>query len=411
MGAIDYLYPYKYLMPNKANDELKKLIQQSITCTSRKEFEIILAKTASLFEDTHAFGFYKELHYQKEIYHKTYYAPFDYHVFEDHILVTNLIIPDVCKEAGIASGDRIMAINGISVQEMIQEKSTLLSTSNRNKLLYYLSDYLHNLIWTDDLQIKSLQIQKYPDSKETTINLRLIDPTNQEHARQINQYYQQRINSEAEHKLEREDIAYFRTDQTLSLIDNVEDDQIDVTMNNIFEEAASKKAIVFDMRAYPDWGGFAFTYVYSCFSPNENWFGKYYRQNLNDFGTYVYKSAPIEYFPDVPDKTTHKYKGKVFIIVNPATQSMSEWNTMNFQHVFPQAITIGEQTAGADGDMKYLTLPGGYSFGFTANAVFYPDNELTQKVGVKIDELIHYTDADILNQRDIPFEIILKTME
>ncbi|PTB97232.1 hypothetical protein C9994_03705 [Marivirga lumbricoides] len=413
IGTIDYLYPYKYLMPENANDELKKLIQQSITCESRKEFETILAKTAALFEDTHAFGFYKELHYQKEIYHKNYYAPFDYHVFEDHILVTNLITPDVCKEAGIAVGDRIMSINDISVKDMIREKSTLLSTSNKNKLLYYLSDYINNLIWTDDLQTKSLQIQKYPDRNEKTIKLALIDPTNKEQALQINEYYQQKLNNKAARKLEHDDIAYFRTDQTFSLIDDVDDDQIDATLNKIFEEAASKKAIVFDMRAYPDWGGFAFNYVYNYFSPKENWFGKYYRQNLNNIGTYayVYKSATIEYFPDIPNKTTHNYNGKVFIIVDPATQSMSEWNTMNFQHVFPQAITIGEQTAGADGDMKYLTLPGGYSFGFTANAVFYPDNTLTQKVGVKIDEIIHYTDTDILNQKDIPFEIILKAIE
>lgn len=411
IGAIDYLYPYTYLMAKNAPDELKKLVRQAITCNSGKEFEIILAKTAALLEDTHAFSFYKQLHYQKEIYHQTYYAPFDYQVFEDHILVTNRIIPDVCEEAGIDRGDRITAINGISVQEMIREKSTLLSTSNRSKLLYYLSDYLKNLIWTDDLQIKKLQIQKYPDGKETTIDLSLLDLTNQEQVGQINRYYQQRFKIETEHRLEHEDIAYFKTDRTFDFIADVEDDQIDAIMNHLFEEAASKKAIVFDMRGYPDWGGFAFTYVYRYFAPKENWFGKYYEQNLNDLGTYVYRSEPIVYFPDIPDKTTHKYEGKVFILVNQATQSMSEWNTINFQHVFPQAITIGEQTAGADGDMKYLTLPGGYSFGFTANAVFYPDNQLTQKVGVKIDEIIHYTDADILNQRDIPFEMILKAMK
>jgi C-terminal processing protease CtpA/Prc len=411
IGAIDYLYPYKYLMNDNASSLMKELVRQSINCSSRKEFEIILAKATALLEDTHAFSFYQELHFQKEIFHTGYYSPFDYQVFEDHILVTHLILPEVCEQANIAVGDRIMVINDVTVKEMIQEKATLLSASNANVLLYKLSNYLNNLIWTDDLQTKQLQIWKDQEAHEITTQLTLIGSKNQEQAIQINTYLNQKQSVNEAYKLEHEDIAYFRTDQSMSFIEHVEEDKMTVVMDSVFDKAFTKKAIVFDMRAYPDNGGFAYTFVYNYFAPKENWFGKYYSQNQNDIGTFVYKSTSNEYFPNLENKTTHSYKGKVFIIVNAATQSMSEWNTMNFQHVFPQAITIGEQTAGADGDMKYLQLPGGYVFGFTANAVFYPDNTLTQKVGVQIDKVIQYTDTDIITKRDIPFEMIIDEVE
>jgi C-terminal processing protease CtpA/Prc len=414
IGAIDYLYPYKYLMPNKTNERLKELVQQSITCASRKEFEIVLAKAVALLEDTHAFSFYKELHYRKEIFHTNYFSPFDYQVREDHILVTHLIFPEICKQANIAVGDRIMTINGTTVAEMITNKKSLLSASNTNVLLYKLSNYLDNLIWTDDLQTKQMQIQKYPDLKEMTTQIELISVENQSQIAQISAYLTEEMKAKNAYTLEHENVAYFRIDQTMSFLEDVTDDQLIATMDSVFEKASAKKAIVFDMRAYPDNGGFAFTFVYNYFAPKENWYSKYYKQNFNDFGTYVFVSErdlTTEYFPEIPNKTTHTYNGKVFIIVNAATQSMSEWNTMNFQHVFPQAVTIGEQTAGADGDMKRLPLPGGYIFGFTGNVILYPDNTLTQKVGIQIDEVINYTDTDIIEQRDIPFERILNAVK
>lgn len=49
------------------------------------------------------------------------------------------------------------------------------------------------------------------------------------------------------------------------------------------------------------------------------------------------------------------------MIVNPETLSMSEWNTMNLQNIFPQSKTIGQRTAGADGDIRTLKLPAGYN--------------------------------------------------
>lgn len=411
IGAIDYLYPHKYLMNERSDEILNNLIQEAINCKSRIAFEIILAKAASTLEDTHTFKFYNELKFKREIFHTAFYAPFDFQVFKNYILITDILIPEFCEKANITIGDRITEINDKTISEMIDEKKKLLSISNQEGLLHRLSDYQTNLIWTDDFQTKKMVIQKRNNHNILNTEIELISTTDKQNLDKIVFHLKAKMQAERQHQLSNPNIAYFRIDQTFSFIENVEDDKVDEAMINLLDSASSKKAIIFDMRGYPDWGGFVYTYIYNYFSPEENYFGKYYQQNLNNIGSYIYRGSSQTYFPNIENKKTKKYEGKVFIIVNQETLSASEWNTMNLQHIFPQAITIGQKTAGADGDLKKIILPGNYTFEFTGNGIFYPNNLQTQKVGVKIDKMITYSDEEIITKKDIPFETILNLIE
>lgn len=64
------------------------------------------------------------------------------------------------------------------------------------------------------------------------------------------------------------------------------------------------------------------------------------------------------------------YTGKIVILTDENTQSMGEWFTMMLRQLNRNTTVIGNQTAGADGDMKHLNLPGGYEFLFTGNGIF-----------------------------------------
>lgn len=80
------------------------------------------------------------------------------------------------------------------------------------------------------------------------------------------------------------------------------------------------------------------------------------------------------------------FKGQIVLLVDACTQSMAEYFTMFLQTV-PGVVTIGSQTAGADGDVTRIQLP--YSaFNFTGLGVFYPDGVNAQRNGVKIDILV-----------------------
>lgn len=84
-----------------------------------------------------------------------------------------------------------------------------------------------------------------------------------------------------------------------------------------------------------------------------------------------------------PDKL---YKGKVVLLVNAHSQSMSEYFTM-FLQTIPGSVTIGSQTAGADGDVTRIQLPYA-SFNITGAGICYPDRTNAQRNGVKIDKVV-----------------------
>jgi C-terminal processing protease CtpA/Prc len=408
-GTVDYLFPHKYLMDKNFDSYFTILLDEAVQSTTRKDFEIVLAKTISQFQDSHAFSFYRQLNYKDGIlFNVSYYSPFDFQIVGDHLLVTHLIFPEICSKARIKTGDKITEINGKKVSEIIKEKGRLLSVSNHQKLIYVLSTYEYNLIWPDNLPKKTLAVRS--GSKTTSTEIELINATDKSQVSVIVNYINHKNSTIENRRLDNKDIAYFKTDATMHFMENVDDDKLDAKMDSILENASRKKAIVFDMRGYPDWGGFVFYYVYKYFSPVENYFYKYYEPNLKNLGTFNLRDPKYNY-PEIENKTTHSYSGKVFILVNPDTRSASEWYSMSLQKIFPQSVTIGQQTSGADGDVVKINLPGDYLLEFTGNGIFYPDNSQTQQKGIRINELIKYTDQDILDNRDLEFERVLNSLQ
>jgi C-terminal processing protease CtpA/Prc len=48
----------------------------------------------------------------------------------------------------------------------------------------------------------------------------------------------------------------------------------------------------------------------------------------------------------------------------------------------PNATVIGSTTAGADGNVSKLTLPGGITSMISGIGVYYPDGQETQRIGI-----------------------------
>ncbi|MBW3521337.1 S41 family peptidase [Chryseobacterium sp. NKUCC03_KSP] len=409
-GVVDYLFPHKYIMDKGFEEYFKSSLNENSKVTSRKDFEIILAKLVSKMKDSHAFKFYRELNYRNDfLFNASYYSPFDYKIVDSYLLVTDIVFPEICTKANIKKGDHITEINGKKISQIIDEKSRLLSVSNREKLIFELSSYQNDLIWSDNSPQKSLKVRS--GNKTFTTNIELVNTLDKTQVNVLSNYINNKNQKWATRELINKDIAYFNINNTLQFINDVDDDKIDEKMENIILDASKKKAMVFDMRGYPDWGGFIFHYVYKYFSPSENYFYKYYAPNRKNIGTFVYLKDPYHYFPEIKDMKTMPYSGKVFIIVDPESRSASEWYTMSLQKIFPQSITISQQTAGADGDVVKVDLPGNYLLEFTGNGIFYPDNSQTQQTGVRIDEVIKYKDQDLLDKKDLEFERVLNAFK
>lgn len=106
------------------------------------------------------------------------------------------------------------------------------------------------------------------------------------------------------------------------------------------------------------------------------------------------------------NRRNEHYHGKVVIMVNERTQSNLEYKAMIIAAAH-QAHVIGSQTAGADGNVTQLTLPGGGLLIFTGLGVYYPNNVCTQRRGITVDINVQPSVESILAEKDVVLETAL----
>ena len=101
------------------------------------------------------------------------------------------------------------------------------------------------------------------------------------------------------------------------------------------------------------------------------------------------------------------YKGKVIVLVDETSLSQAEYTAMAFRSA-PGALVVGSTTAGADGNISPVPLPGGLQALISGIGVFYPDKRPTQRIGIVPDVEIKPTIAGIRAGRDEVLEEALR---
>jgi C-terminal processing protease CtpA/Prc len=93
------------------------------------------------------------------------------------------------------------------------------------------------------------------------------------------------------------------------------------------------------------------------------------------------------------------YRGKVVILVDEVTLSAAEFTAMALRAA-PGSVVVGSPTAGADGNLAMIPLPGGLETMISGLGVFYPDGRPTQRVGLVPDVEARPTIQGIREGRD-----------
>jgi C-terminal processing protease CtpA/Prc len=115
------------------------------------------------------------------------------------------------------------------------------------------------------------------------------------------------------------------------------------------------------------------------------------------------ETGPSSYNPDY-------YRGKVVVLVNETTISRGEFTCMALQTA-PDVTVVGSQTAGADGNVSYLWLPGGIATSFSGLGVYYPDGSQTQRIGILPNITVAPTIEGIKEGRDEVLEEALQFIQ
>ncbi len=89
-------------------------------------------------------------------------------------------------------------------------------------------------------------------------------------------------------------------------------------------------------------------------------------------------------------KPTENYKGKLVVLVNETSQSQAEYTAMAFK-AGDNTTIVGSQTAGADGNVSGISLPGNLRTMISGIGVYYPDGTQTQRIGIVPDVKVEPT--------------------
>jgi C-terminal processing protease CtpA/Prc len=111
--------------------------------------------------------------------------------------------------------------------------------------------------------------------------------------------------------------------------------------------------------------------------------------------------------PQFIPKSNETYQGKLVVIVNEVSQSSAEYQSMAFR-AGDRTTIVGSQTAGADGNVSIIFLPGGLRTMISGIGVYYPDGTQTQRIGIVPDVKIEPTINRIMQRRD---EVLEKAIE
>lgn len=397
--AIEYLFPYKYQMDKNSYQILKEMIPIFSAISSRASYEKAILLLETNINDTHAAGFLSQLKSKAEIFKISHYPPFDYQCSAAGIVIKSFLNDSLANNSSLKKGDVIVEINSIKTKNWLAERMKLLPASNLSvKYRLLSSDWQGNTYAFYNSNADVLAVKVKRQGKILSLKLNMLNLRNKGVLNVINDYIKKNIAlDEAVKPLENigNDITVIRGGYYLDKYFP----QNEAEELKFSKELQSKKALIFDMRKYPS-GGLFYYYIPMALGKTSFEFAKYYKANVKDPSTFIKLGGKELYLSKDLKEGKNLYQGKIVILTNENTQSKGEWFTMMLSQLNNNTTIIGSQTAGADGDLKSLHLPGGYKFIFTGNGIFYPNDKETQRIGIKPDILFKPTIADLSGMED-----------
>lgn len=164
-------------------------------------------------------------------------------------------------------------------------------------------------------------------------------------------------------------------------------------VDRMFDALAGTEAIVFDMRGSPHGTGWA---IAARLNVRGARVGAQFFQPFLSADRHVTKRL---FEQEIPKTDKPLYRGKTVMLIDERTMSQAEHTGLLFESAAGTKF-VGSQTAGTNGDVTNLSLPGGYYVQFTGQEVRHADGRRLQGVGLVPDVEARATFAGIAAGRD-----------
>ena len=373
-NIIEYWSPYRDVIGEDWDDVLREFVPRLVQADSRDAYVLELIALIARVNDTHAglWSSWTAIPPAGEA-----YLPFSMRFLHGQAVVTAVVSDPAGGVSPLCPGDVVLAIDGRDLDELIAERTPYYAASNQPTRLRDMA----RLFPRGPSGPGRVTVRRGDD----VLRLDLIrEPltframvTRARHDRPGDAF--QRLSDE---------IAYLK----FSSVTNAE-------VPSYLSGAEGARGLILDLRNYPS--------EFLVFSLGSRLVGEttpfvvFTQGDLANPGCFTWSD------PRSLEPQGTSFPGKIAILVDETTQSSAEYHALAFRAV-PDAVVIGSTTAGADGNVSRIELPGGEYTMISGIGIFYPDRTPTQRVGIGPDQVVVPTRAGIAAGRDEVLEAAVR---
>lgn len=369
-NIINYFYPYNNVIDQDWDTTLIEFIPKIVNAEDEVEYHLAFLELATRIDDTHAFTYSSVIN---TTIFGDYYLPLTLKYIDNQTVIARILI----SNDNIKTGDVIQSINDMTIHAYRDSLRRYTAGSNTAAIERNINSWI--------LRGPNTEVQLLLENDEGVKDISITRSVSAA-------YYFELIEPEGPIW----EIVYV-DDARCGYVDM---ERLEVShISSMFTDLWETDGICFDVRNYPQgtmWDMIRYLFDDPIHIADFTVPDITYPGTVSWFSEYVGSG-----------NFSKTYDKKICILFNEDTQSQAEYTVMAFEQ-HPKAVKIGSQTAGADGNVSHIYLPGGIITYFTGLGVFYPDGTETQRIGIVPDIEIHPTIQGIREGRDEVLEAALR---
>jgi hypothetical protein len=373
-GIVEYWFPYRDLLDKSWPEVLRAAIPRLSAPLDADGYARELIRTIADINDTHA-NLWGSLHVRPPQGDCSLEASFRF--IEGEAVVWNLPSPNTSQ---LEIGDVLVELDGYAVPDLVEAWTAYYAASNQPTRLRDIGRALP----VGPCGRTGLQVRRMIDGRAEHLKLG-IERKDKEEIDKLDLFRHDRPGDT--YQVLSNKVAYVKL-STIELKD----------VENLVKRARGKAGLVIDIRNYPS--AFVVFELGQRLVTKSTRFASFTHGDLGNPGVFVWGKVLSL------DPATPAFSGKVAILVDEITQSQAEYTAMALR-VSEKAMVVGSTTAGADGNVSNIRLPGRLRTMISGIGVFYPDGSPTQRIGILPDIEAKPTIAGVRAGRDEVLEAAL----
>lgn len=397
--AIEYFFPYKKLMDENWTASVRGALPGLIHAATAKDYHLAIMRLMTHLNDTHVRVNSEVI---KDIFGRAT-PPFRLRMIDGAPVVSSVLEEKLSSGSRVAVGDELVAIAGQPWRERFAEISPYLASSTPET-----RDY-RTLSWV------------LAGPRESIASVTLRDPAGVERNVSVIRNFpipNRSLYLGEMHPNQGEIVRLLRPDIGFVDLTRLET----AAAERMFARLHEMRAIILDLRGYPlglHWKLWS-RLVERADVPAALVDPPVFAPGLNPAPRSNPPAAARGFskgrmsFSDLynlrPPSPSPRYTGRTIMLIDERTISLAEFTGMAMRAA-AGTVFIGSPTAGANGDVTWLTLPGGITVSFTGQSYQWPDGRQLQRVGLIPDVPVRPTKAGMAAGRDEVLEAALAYLD